>query len=123
MKELMQREEAAKAKENVTKDFATIIENLAKSRARNTSVRRPRKVHGNHKLSYDANRDFPEKSKEMAIEIGRIAKIFNFSIQETPLLNDNQNSTNFTNPGKAGGTTRQRMRPQPPKKKPLYELA
>ena len=84
MKELMQREEAAKAKENVTKDFATIIENLAKSRARNTSVRRPRKVHGNHKLSYDANREFPEKSKEMAIEIGRIAKIFNFSIQETP---------------------------------------
>lgn len=78
----MQKEEAAKAKENLTKDFATIIENLA--RARNTNVRRPRKVHGNHKLSYDANREFPEKSKEMAIDIGRIAKIFNFSIQEAP---------------------------------------
>ena len=83
--------------ENATKDFASIIENLAQSRALNTSVRKPRKVHGNLRLSYDANRDFPEKSKEKPIDIGRIAKIFNFSIHQS---NENQNNLNFTNPGK-----------------------
>jgi len=32
MMDRMQKEEAAKARENVTKDFASIIENLAMSR-------------------------------------------------------------------------------------------
>ena len=70
-------------------------------------------------MSYDANREFPEKPKEKPIDIGRIAKIFNFSIHESN-SNENQNSLNFTNSGKVV-STRQRVRPPPPKKKPVYE--
>ena len=121
MMDRMQKEEAAKARENLTKDFASIIENLAMSRVQNTSVRRPRKVHGNHKLSYDANREFPEKPKEQPIDIGKIAKIFNFSVHDHS-SNENQNNINFTNQGKTVAT-KQRIRPPPPKKKPVYETS
>ena len=101
--ERAEREAAAKARENITKDFASIIENLALTRARNTSVRRPRKVHGNLKLSYDANREFPEKPKEQPIDIGKIAKIFNFSVHDQN-SNENSNNINFTNQGKGAST-------------------
>jgi hypothetical protein len=78
VKEKHERDEAAKSRENASKDFASIIENLARNKMRNTSVRRPRKVHGNYRLSFDANREFPEKSVEKGIDIGKIARIFNF---------------------------------------------
>jgi hypothetical protein len=50
---------AREAAQREGKDFASIIEGL--NRSRGTSVKRARKVHGNHKMSYDANRERPER--------------------------------------------------------------